>query len=128
MARRGAGPDGLTERDRFWLRHLERQRSGAGTSKAYAAREGLSIYALYQARKHLVARGVWPASTRPRERVRPSPPRSAPQFARVTLPAPAPSAAPACRLRLASGLVIEWSSAPGADVLAALALQFAAPR
>ena len=32
----------MTERDRFWLRHLERQAAGAETSKAYAAREKLS--------------------------------------------------------------------------------------
>lgn len=47
MARRGTGRSVLTERDRFWLRHLERQAAGAETSKAYAAREKLSICALY---------------------------------------------------------------------------------
>ena len=48
MARRGVEADGLTQRDRFWLRHLERQAAGAETSKAYATREQVSIYALYR--------------------------------------------------------------------------------
>lgn len=117
MANGVRGKDGLTERDRFWLRHLERQRSGSVDSKRYAAREGLSVNALYQARKHLVARGVWPASPR------------RPAFTRVTLGAPLGPAgvAPACRLRLASGAVIEWREAPGAAQLAEL-LESAARR
>jgi len=121
MAKGVRGSDGLTERDRFWLRHLERQRSGAETSKAYAAREGLSAHALYQARKHLVARGVWPAAGTRRRKVHRSGARM-PAFTRVTLGAPAGAvpAAPACRVRLASGAVIEWSAAPEAADLAAL--------
>jgi hypothetical protein len=129
MANGVRGKGGLTERDRFWLRHLERQRSGSVDSKRYAAREGLSVNALYQARKHLVARGVWPASPRRRgERERVARARR-PAFTRVTLGAPLGPAgvAPACRLRLASGAVIEWREAPGAAQLAEL-LESAARR
>ena len=125
MARRGSAHGALTERDRLWLGHLERQAVGAETSKAYAAREELSISAFYQARMRLIAAGAWQAA---RKRVRP-PAASAPLFTRLALPVPAPSAAPAaCRLRLASGVVIEWSAPPPAELLVSLALQIAAPR
>jgi hypothetical protein len=126
MASRGAGHGGLTERDRFWLEHLERQAASAETSKAYAAREELSISAFYQARMRLIAAGAWQAA---RKRVRPQA-ASAPLFTRLALPVPAPSAAAtaACRLRLASGVVVEWSAPPPVEVLVSLALQIAAPR
>jgi hypothetical protein len=127
MAKAVRGSDGLTERDRFWLRHLERQRSGSADSKTYAARERLSVQALYQARKHLVARGAWPGSGKRRRGPRPQAPQP-PAFTRVTLGA-APlrtEALPACRLRLASGAVIEWRETPAAAQLAAL-LGAAAP-
>lgn len=127
MPRRSVGLGGLTERDRFWLSHLERQVAGAETSKAYAAREGLSIYAFYQARRRLTSLGAWLANATTRKRRR-APATSAPPFTRLALPAPTPSAAAACRLRLASGVVIEWSTAPPAEVLAALAGELAAPR
>ena len=128
MASRGAGHGGLTERDRFWLGHLERQAASAETSKAYAAREELSISAFYQARMRLIAAGAWQAAP-VRKRLRPQA-ASAPLFTRLALPVPAPSAAAtaACRLRLASGVVIEWSAPPPVEVLVSLALQIAAPR
>lgn len=125
MAKRGAGHRELTERDRFWLRHLERQAAGAGTSKAYAAREKLSIFALYQARMRLIARGAWPAASA-RKRLRPG--TATPVgFTRIALPAPALSAV-ACRLRLSSGMVLEWSAPPPVEVLADLVARMAAPR
>ena len=55
---------------------------------------------------------------------------TAPAFTRMTLDA-APvreAAAPACRLRLASGAVIEWREAPAAAQLAALLACAAVPR
>jgi hypothetical protein len=129
MAKAVRGSDGLTERDRFWLRHLERQRSGSADSKTYAAREGLSVHALYQARKHLVACGAWPAlSRRRRGEHRRATRTTVPAFTRVALGA-APlrtEALPACRPRLASGAVIEWRETPAAAQLAAL-LGAAAP-
>ena len=127
MSRRGSEHGALTERDRFWLGHIERQAAGAETSKAYAAREKLSICAFYQARMRLIAASAWQAAPA-RKRLRPQAAR-APLFTRLALPAPTPSAAPAaCRLRLASGVVIEWSAPPPVEVLASLALQIAAPR
>ena len=125
MTRRGTGRRELTERDRFWLRHLGRQAKGAETSKAYAAREKLSICALYQARMRLVARGAWRAAS---ARKGSSPEMSTPVgFTRLALPAPA-LAAVACRLRLSSGLVLEWSAPPPVEVLADLVARMASPR
>jgi hypothetical protein len=125
MARRGTGHRELTERDRFWLRHLERQAAGAETSKVYAARAKLSICALYQARMRLVARGAWrPAPARRRSRPATTPPVG---FTRLALPAPTPAAV-ACRLRLSSGMVLEWSAPPPAEVLAELVARMASPR
>jgi len=125
MARRGAGRRELTERDRFWLRHLERQAAGAETSKAYAAREKLSIYALYQARMRLIARGAWPAASA-RKGSRPETATPV-RFTRLALPAPA-QAGVACRLRLSSGMVLEWSALPPVEMLADLVARMASPR
>jgi hypothetical protein len=44
---------------------------------------------------------------------------SAPVFAPVRI-VDVPEAAVACRVRLASGAVVEWSSVPAAEVLAAV--------
>jgi hypothetical protein len=125
MARRGAGHRELTERNRFWLRHLERQAAGTETSKAYAAREKLSICALYQARMRLVAQGALRAAPA-RKDSRPET-ATAVGFTRVALPAPAPAAV-ACRLRLSSGMVLEWSAPPPVEVLVDLVARMASPR
>ncbi len=128
MARRGAGHRELTERDHFWLRHLERQAAGAETSKTYAAREKLSICALYQARMRLTARGAWPvASASVRKGSRPVVAVAPVGFTRLALPAAA-LAAVACRLRLSSGMVLEWSAPPPVEVLAGLLEQIAPSR
>ena len=125
MPRRETGRLELTERDRFWLRHLGRQAAGTETSKAYAAREKLSIFALYQARMRLIAQGAWPAAS---ARKGSRPVVAAPvAFTRLALPAPA-LAAVACRLRLSSGMVLEWSAPPPAEVLADLVARMASPR
>jgi hypothetical protein len=127
MAMRETARLELTERDRFWLRHLERQAAGAETSKAYAGREKLSICALYQARMRLVARGAWPAaSASVRKGSRPAAATPV-RFTRLALPAPTP-VVPACRLRLSSGMVLEWSAPPPVEVLAELVARMASPR
>jgi hypothetical protein len=125
MARRGAGHRELTERDRFWLRHLERQSAGTETSKAYAAHEKLSICALYQARMRLIARGAWRAAPA-RKGARPETATPV-RFTRLALPASAP-AAMACRLRLSSGMVVEWSALPPVEVLVDLVARMTSPR
>jgi hypothetical protein len=112
MAKRGQQRE-LTARERFWLGHLRRIEAQGIETKAYGAQRGLSVHALYQARKRLVALGAWP------ERKAPARTASVPVFAPVRI-LDVPEAAVACRVRLASGAVVEWSSAPAADALAAV--------
>lgn len=104
----------LSKRDRFWLRHMETLAAQGGPATAYAEKHGLSIGALYEARRRLVARRV-PTLRVPR-------PKRTPLFARVTLPLspPAPRDSGELRLRLASGTVLEWSTPPSIETLASL--------
>jgi hypothetical protein len=106
----------VTERDRVWVAHLERIEAEGIAAKDYAAREGFSRHALYQAKKRLRQQGAWPKAARSAARAR---------FARVHLvdapPAAMTPASPwALRMRLPSGAVLEWSGMPGADALGAV--------
>jgi len=103
----------LTERDRFWLGHLEAIEREAVAAKGYAKRRRLSVHALYQAKKRLVKVGAWPPKSR----------RAAPaaRFSEIRI-APAPSGF-GCRLRLPSGAVVEWETPPDPAVLAAVVAQ-----
>jgi hypothetical protein len=101
----------LTEREAFWLAHLRRIESAGIATKAYAARRGLSVHALYQARKQLVRLGAWPERRRS---------EAAPTFAPVRVIDTPVASVPACRLRFADGSVLEWSAAPAPEALAAL--------
>ena len=102
---------GLTERDRFWLRHIETAARAGTPATEYARQHGLSLGALYEAKRRLVRRGAL-EPTAVRERV---------SFARVqvTPSLPLPSTGP-FRVRLVSGAVLEWATAPGVEALAAL--------
>ena len=51
----------LTERDRFWLDHEKVIAKSGQSAKAYATEQGLSLHALYQARKRLKAEGHLPS-------------------------------------------------------------------
>jgi hypothetical protein len=53
-------PTASTPREQFWLGHLRKIESAGIATKAYAERRGLSVHALYQARKQLVSLGAWP--------------------------------------------------------------------
>jgi len=90
----------LTERQRFWLQHL--QACGNGSLKAYAAAHGLSLSALYQAKSTLRRRGQLDA--------RPTPVR----LARVERSARPPEAASPGRARvlLPNGVAVEFACAP----------------
>ena len=110
----------MRERGRIWVAHLEKIEAEGIAAKDYAAREGLSVRALYQAKKRLVKQGAWP---RKRTDVEPT-------FARVRFleTAPTLSASWAVRLRFPSGAVLEWSALPGADLLAAVLAQVSPAR
>jgi hypothetical protein len=116
-----AGIPGATERDRAWVGHFERIEAEGIAAKDYAAREGLSRHALYQAKKRLRQQGAWPEVEGNVAK---------PTFARVRFVEPAPvTAAPwALRLRLPNGAVLEWSTQPGVELLGALLAQGSASR
>ncbi len=98
----------LSERQRYWLKHLRAAEERGEPLKAYAKRLGLSESSLYEAKRRLRACGV----------IAPVPKRTTPSpgFARVKLRDPGP---PPCsfRVRLASGAWLEWSQAPQGDAL-----------
>lgn len=112
MAKGSATRRALTAREEFWLGHLRKIETAGIATKTYAGRRGLSVHALYQARKQLVGLGAWPE-----RRVATAPP---PTFAPVRVVDAPVAAPPACRVRFADGTVLEWSPAPEPAVLAAL--------
>ncbi len=98
----------LSERQRFWLKHLRRAERAGEPLKTYAKRLGLSESSLYEAKRRLRAYGL----------IAPAPPRGTrrPAFARAAV-AGAVRAPASLRVRLASGAVLEWSEAPQGDTL-----------
>lgn len=52
--------EALTERQRFWLRHLRACKVSGQTSIDYARVHGLKVKSLYSARKALAEKGVLP--------------------------------------------------------------------
>jgi hypothetical protein len=125
---------GATQRDRFWVGHLEKIEAEGIAAKDYAAREGLSIHALYQAKTRLLAQGAFPRARRsaaPTVNKRPvSRDQATSTFARVRV-IESPPAAPmpwALRLRLPGGALLEWAAAPKVNLLAALLERVARPR
>lgn len=104
-------PSELTARQRFWLKHIRAAERGGEALKHYATRQGLSEHSLYEAKRRLRARGVLaPASPRR---------KPAQRFTRVVVseaPAGTPSASP-LRVRLASGVLLEWPEAPQGERL-----------
>ena len=116
---RGRSRAGLTERDRFWLRHIEASARSRTPATIYVAEHGLSLGAFYEAKRRLVRRGA----------VSPAPRRGRVSFAAVeVVPEVRVGEAGPFRLRLASGAVLEWASAPGIEVLGALIEHVDTPR
>ncbi len=99
----------LTERQRYWLRHLRAAERAGGPLKTYAERLGLSEHSMYEAKCRLRVLGVIAPAARRKT--------AAPRFTRVTV-APGESASvTSLRVRLSSGAVLEWSEAPQGDAL-----------
>jgi len=96
------------------LEQIEACEQSGESLKAYAARHGISVHALYQAKKQARQQGLLPAhgpkKTRP---ARPNRPQRSRFVEAVAAPA-APTPGCAWRLRLRSGDVLE-SSTPLAD-------------
>ncbi len=98
----------LSERQRFWLKHLRAAERKSEPLKAYAERLGLSESSLYEAKRRLRACGV--IAPAPRRRV------SSPEFVRVEVAGSSRTPA-SLRVRLESGALLEWSEAPQGDAL-----------
>jgi len=105
-----------SERDRFWLKHHEGQLASGKDAKQYAASAGISVQALYQARKRLRARGLLAPG-----RLRPGVAR----FAKVAVARAPGIEEPRFRIELPNGAVLEWSGAasvgPVADLVERMA-------
>jgi len=100
-----------SERDQFWLDHEAALAESGQTAKAYAASQGVSSHALYQARKRLRALGLLaPARVEHKPSRKHSGGKSV-SFSKITV---APVAAdPRFRLELPGGMALEWA---GGDV------------
>ena len=88
------------------------------TLKSYAARHGISVHALYQAKKQARQKGLLPAhGTLKPHAVRSKPPKATrrPRFVEAVAAPSAPAPALAWRLRLRSGDVLESSTPLGHD-------------
>jgi len=83
-----------TERQRYWLQHLEACQANHQTLAAYAAAHGLNVRSLYDARKRLKRQGVLPIAP------------GGPRFVRVSA-ADCGRLPTACRVLLANGAVVE---------------------
>jgi hypothetical protein len=102
----------LTERQRYWLKHLRATERSGEPLTAYAKRLGLSAQSMYEAKSRLRAYGlIAPAIAHKTSKTAPS------RFTRVSIE-PREAAPPkSLRVRLASGAVLEWSEAPQGDAL-----------
>lgn len=97
----------MSERSEFWLSHLSAIEAEGVTTKAYAEREGLSVSALYEWRRRLVA------NTRPRRTSSPG------GFVAVQIAASAPTRV-GCTVVIDAQLRLECVALPSVDWLAAL--------
>jgi hypothetical protein len=100
----------MTERAAYWSGHLAAIEREGITTRAYAAREGLSVGALYQWRRELKSRMLAPET---------APPGG---FVAVTVPTVSGVTrdAVACRLQLGGGVTLELTSLPSAGWLASV--------
>ncbi len=92
----------LTERQQFWLKHLEVADQRGESIQDYASRKKLSVHSLYSARKRLGQLGIAPVKRVCRTRA---------TFDQVKVVPEPVSASVAWRVRFPSGAVLE-SSAP----------------
>ena len=107
--RRASKKAGVTERQQYWLEHLRSCEASGEAIKAYAERHGLSVYALYEARRR---------QRRPRaSRSVASAPRVS--FAKVSSPV-SPAREPRWRVRFLNGTVVEWDVTPEGEPLDSL--------
>ncbi len=100
-----------SERDQFWLDHDAAQAASGQSAKEYAAAQGLSLHAFYQARKRLRALGLLAAVPKRSKGVRKRSRSKPVSFSKIAV-TPAVTD-PRFRLELPGGMALEWS---GGDV------------
>jgi len=99
-------PREATERDQFWLDHEAAQAASGQNAKEYAAEQGISVDAFYQARKRLRALGLLARPTNGRASTPKTSPSKPAVFSKITVPS---SADARFRLELPGGVAFEWS-------------------
>jgi hypothetical protein len=102
-------PSSLTARQQFWAEHLRVCANRGQALSSYAAEQGLSVAALYEAKSQLRRKGLLPTPS--------------PRFVRVQAPATTLGAALPSLLRvsLPNGVVVESAGNDLASVLSAAA-------
>ena len=99
-------PEGaLTERQRYWYRHLQACERAGETIRQYGERQGLSVHSLYSARKRLRRLGISFGSSQRSSRV---------SFAKVSLGEAAVGSAH-WRVHFPNGAIVEWSVPLGGE-------------
>lgn len=99
----------LSERQHYWLKHIRAAEGQGEPLKTYAKRLGLSEHSMYEAKRRLRAYGL----IAPAAQGKTAPPR----FTRVAMASSEASPGMSLRVRLASGVVLEWGEAPQGDAL-----------
>ena len=99
----------LSERQHYWLKHIRTAECAGEPLKTYAKRLGLSADSMYEAKRRLRSYGL----IAPAAQGKAAPPR----FTRVALASSEASPGKSLRIRLASGVVLEWREAPQGDAL-----------
>jgi len=103
----------LTARQRHWLGHLRAIERSGKRVKDYAAAQGISAQALYQAAKRLRKQGLLPPSGRHRAKPK--------RFVKVAVaPAASEVRAVAWRVRLANGTLFESAEPLPAETMVEL--------
>ena len=103
----------LTERQRYWLKHLRAAARKAEPLAEYAEHHDLSVSSLYEAKRRLRHAGLLEAATAVK-----TPEQTAPSFVRLAVRKPSSMAElSSLRVRLGSGTVLEWSEAPQGEAL-----------
>ena len=113
MGSKKSGGREATARLRKRLSQIRSCEQSGETLKTYAARHGISVHALYQAKKQARQKGLLPAHGSPKTRVvRRKPPQAMrrPRFVEALSTPTAPAPPLAWRLRLRSGDVLESST------------------
>jgi hypothetical protein len=106
------GLRGLTERDRFWLRHVRACTRSGEAATEYTKRHGLAVGAYYEAKRRLIGRGALSrAGTTSR------PPSV---FTQVVAADPGRDRSGGFRIRLPGGALLEWERVPEAATIESL--------